>query len=120
MAIIELNTISKRYRNADGNAVDQVSFSLEKGEILALVGESGSGKTTLLRLIAGLEHPDSGNIRLDGDIIVSGRKSVPANKRKTGMVFQEYALFPHLTIYQNVAFGLKGLKKKEAEQRVME
>jgi len=120
MAIIELNSISKRYRNADGNAVDQVSFSLEKGEILALVGESGSGKTTLLRLIAGLEHPDTGNIRLGGDIIVSGRKSVPANKRKTGMVFQEYALFPHLTIYENVAFGLKGLKKKEAEQRVME
>ncbi|MFA5670345.1 MAG: ABC transporter ATP-binding protein [Balneolaceae bacterium] len=120
MAIIELSNISKRYPNADSFAVDHVSFSLKKGEVLALVGESGSGKTTLLRLIAGLEHPDTGNIRLDGEIIVSGRKSLAANKRKTGMVFQDYALFPHLTIFQNVAFGLKGLKKKDAEVRVFE
>src|SRR5690554_3182513 len=120
MAIIELSNISKRYPNADSFAVDHVSFSLNKGEVLALVGESGSGKTTLLRLIAGLEHPDTGSIRLDGEIIVSGRKSLAANKRKTGMVFQDYALFPHLTIFQNVAFGLKGLKKKDAEVRVFE
>lgn len=120
MSIIELNNISKKYRAADKYAVDGVSFSLEKGEILALVGESGSGKTTLLRLIAGLEHPDGGEIRLNNEVIVSGRKSLPTNKRKTGMVFQDYALFPHLTIYENVAFGLKGLKKKETEQRVYE
>lgn len=120
MGIIELSKISKRYLNADKFAVDDVSFSLEKGEILALVGESGSGKTTLLRLIAGLEHPDSGNIQLAGNMIVKGRKSLPANKRKTGMVFQDYALFPHFTIFENVAFGLKGLKKKETEQRVYE
>lgn len=120
MALIELSNISKRYRTADKYAVDGVSFSLEKGEILALVGESGSGKTTLLRLIAGLEHPDGGEIRLNGEVIVSGRKSLPTNKRKTGMVFQDYALFPHLTIFENVAFGLKGLKKKEAEKRVFE
>ncbi len=120
MAIIELNNISKRYQNTATNAVDDVSFSLERGEILALVGESGSGKTTLLRLIAGLEHPNSGSIILNDKVIVSGRKSLPANKRKTGMVFQDYALFPHLTIFENVAFGLKGLPKKEAEQRVYE
>ncbi len=120
MAIIELNNISKRYRKADTCAVEDVSFSLEKGEILALVGESGSGKTTLLRLIAGLEHPNSGIIKLDGEVIVSGRKSLPANKRQTGMVFQDYALFPHLTIFENVAFGLKGLNKKEVEKRVHE
>lgn len=120
MSIIELNQISKRYRNADKFAVDQVSFSLKKGEILALVGESGSGKTTLLRLIAGLEHPDSGTLQLAGKTIVDGRKSLPANKRKTGMVFQDYALFPHLTIFENVRFGLSGLSKAEAEQRVYE
>src|SRR5690554_453745 len=118
--IINLNNISKRYRSADKFAVEEVSFSLEKGQILALVGESGSGKTTLLRLIAGLEHPDGGKIELNGEVIVSGRKSLPANKRKTGMVFQDYALFPHLNIFENVAFGLKGLKKKEAEKRVFE
>lgn len=120
MSIIELSNISKRYRNADKFAVDEVSFSLNKGEILALVGESGSGKTTLLRLIAGLEHPDSGTMRLGGEIIVNGQKSLAANKRKTGMVFQDYALFPHLTIFENVAFGLTGLKKKEVGQRVYE
>jgi len=120
MAIIELNNISKRYRSGDKFAVNDVSFSLNKGEILALVGESGSGKTTLLRLIAGLEHPDSGTISLSGDVIVEGRKSLPANKRKTGMVFQDYALFPHLTIFENVAFGLKGYKKKEVQRRVFE
>lgn len=120
MPIIELNNISKRYLNADKLAVDHVSFSLNKGEILALVGESGSGKTTLLRLIAGLEHPDEGTIKLGNEIIVDGRKSLPANKRKTGMVFQDYALFPHLTIFENVGFGLNNLKKKEAEQRIFE
>lgn len=120
MPIIELNNISKRYRNADKFAVDHVSFSLNKGEILALVGESGSGKTTLLRLIAGLEHPDEGIIKLGNKVIVDGRKSLPANKRKTGMVFQDYALFPHLTIFENVGFGLNSLKKKEAEQRIFD
>lgn len=120
MSIIELSHISKRYRNADKFAVDDVSFSLNKGEILALVGESGSGKTTLLRLIAGLEHPDAGTMRLGGEIIVNGQKSLVANKRKTGMVFQDYALFPHLTIFENVAFGLNGLNKKEAATRVYE
>lgn len=120
MSIIELSHIRKRYRNAKKFAVDDVSFALNKGEILALVGESGSGKTTLLRLIAGLEHPDSGNMRLGGEIIVNGQKSLPANKRKTGMVFQDYALFPHLTIFENVGFGLSGLRKKEIELRVYE
>lgn len=120
MSIIELSHIRKRYRNAKKFAVDDVSFALNKGEILALVGESGSGKTTLLRLIAGLEHPDSGNMRLGGEIIVNGQKSLPANKRKTGMVFQDYALFPHLTIFENVGFGLNGLRKKEIELRVYE
>lgn len=120
MAIIELNNISKKYPGATTFAVDQVSFSLEKGEILALVGESGSGKTTLLRLIAGLEHPDTGSIQLDGKVVVSGSKSLPTNKRNTGMVFQDYALFPHLTIFENVAFGLRGFGKKETEQRVYE
>src|SRR5690554_1211530 len=120
MSIIELKNISKQYPGASTFAVDDVSFSLNKGEILALVGESGSGKTTLLRLIAGLEHPSKGEITLSGKTIVKGRKSVPTNKRRTGMVFQDYALFPHLTIFENVAFGLKGLNKKETEQRVME
>lgn len=106
MTILELQSIDKKYSQADYFAVNQVSFKVNQGEILALVGESGSGKTTLLRLIAGLEHPNSGIILLSGDKIVEGKKSVPSNKRKVGMVFQDYALFPHLTIFENVIFGL--------------
>lgn len=106
MTILELQSIGKKYSQTDNYAVKEVSFQVKKGEILALVGESGSGKTTLLRLIAGLEHPNSGTISLSGNKIVEGRKSVPSNQRKVGMVFQDYALFPHLTIIENIKFGL--------------
>jgi len=106
MTILELQKLSKKYHQAENFAVQEVSFKVSEGEILALVGESGSGKTTLLRLIAGLEHPESGCIFLSGEKIVDGRLSVPAHKRKVGMVFQDYALFPHLTILENVCFGL--------------
>src|SRR5690606_25678363 len=107
MRILELQQIDKKYKNADKYAVQNISFDVKKGEILALVGESGSGKTTLLRLIAGLEHPDAGCIWLSGEKIVEGRVSVPAHKRKVGLVFQDYALFPHLTVFENVTFGLQ-------------
>src|SRR5690554_5320094 len=106
MTILELQKLSKKYHQAENFAVHEVSFKVSEGEILALVGESGSGKTTLLRLIAGLEHPESGCIFLSGEKIVDGRLSVPAHKRKVGMVFQDYALFPRLTILENVCFGL--------------
>ncbi|EOZ91967.1 putative ABC transporter ATP-binding protein [Indibacter alkaliphilus LW1] len=107
MRILSLNQISKKYNQAKEFAVNDVSFDVEEGEILALIGESGSGKTTVLRLIAGLEHPDAGSISLSGQVIVEGKKSVPAHERQVGMVFQDYALFPHLTILENVKFGLK-------------
>lgn len=107
MTILELSCIDKKYSQAENFAVKNISFEVKKGEILALVGESGSGKTTLLRLISGLEHPDAGYISLSGNKIVEGKKSVPPNKRKVGMVFQDYALFPHLTLLENVKFGLK-------------
>ncbi|WP_194775066.1 ABC transporter ATP-binding protein [Pararhodonellum marinum] len=107
MIILSLLEITKTYSKSKEFAVNKVSFDVEEGEILALVGESGSGKTTLLRLIAGLEHPDAGYIILSGQKIVEGNLSVPAHERKIGMVFQDYALFPHLTILENVKFGLK-------------
>lgn len=114
MAILELQSINKKYAQTDYFAVKDVSFQVNQGEILALVGESGSGKTTLLRLIAGLEHPNNGTIFLSGEKIVEGNKSVPANQRKVGMVFQDYALFPHLTIIENVKFGLGEVSNKDA------
>ena len=98
------------------------SFTLEQGEIVALLGPSGSGKTTLLRAVAGLDHPDSGRIVLDDEVLYDGAAKVvvPAEKRSLGLVFQSYALWPHKTVFENVAYGLK-LRKvppKEIADRV--
>lgn len=120
MNILELQNISKQYKGNNYLAVNDVSFQLEKGEILALVGESGSGKTTLLRMIAGLEHPDSGCMLLKGEEILKGNRAVPANKRNIGLVFQDYALFPHMTIAENVGFGIKDLSREEKDRIIRE
>jgi iron(III) transport system ATP-binding protein len=96
--------VAKRF---DGPAVlEDASLQVDAGTICAVLGPSGSGKTTLLRLIAGLEHPDSGSIRVGDEILVDGRGSVPPERRHIGMVFQDWALFPHLTVAENVGFGL--------------
>ena len=98
---VELKNINKNYGNF--KASDDVSFSIEKGKLIGLLGPSGSGKTTILRMIAGLETPDSGEIIIDGQVV----NDIPASKRGIGFVFQSYALFRYMTIYDNVAFGLK-------------
>lgn len=116
--ILALKQLSKTYPGSRKKAVNDVSLVVEKGEILALVGESGSGKTTLLRIIAGLEHPDEGSLVLSDQVISEGRKSVPAHQRNIGMVFQDYALFPHMTIFENVAFGLRGKSSAEKKEIV--
>lgn len=113
---VEMKNIYKRY--GDFLASDNVSFGVEKGKLVALLGPSGSGKTTLLRMIAGLENPNSGDIYIDGKRV----NDIQASKRGIGFVFQSYALFRYMTVYDNVAFGLK-LKKMPEEQireRVME
>ncbi len=99
-------------------AVDDVTLSVERGETLVLLGPSGCGKTTLLRVLAGLETPDSGTIILDGKTLTSSAEFVPAERRRIGMVFQDWALFPHLTVAENVAFGLD--KDQIAQGRVAE
>jgi len=108
MTTLEVHKLSKHYRGNIQPAIEDVSFALENGEILALVGPSGCGKTTTLRLIAGLERPDGGSISLNGRVVASGSTFVPPEKRGVGMVFQDHALFPHLTVFENVAFGLRG------------
>ncbi|HMM27191.1 MAG: ABC transporter ATP-binding protein [Chloroflexota bacterium] len=87
-------------------AVESVSFRLENGRFLALLGPSGCGKTTVLRMIAGLERPDSGVIELAGRVVSDERAFIPPDRRRVGLVFQDYALFPHLTVAENVAYGL--------------
>jgi len=102
---LRLQGVSKHFDRIA--AVNGVSLDLEKTRLLALVGPSGCGKTTLLRLIAGFTRPDDGSISLDGRTLVGPGAFVPADKRHIGMVFQDYALFPHLSVEANVAFGLR-------------
>ncbi|MEB3288624.1 MAG: ABC transporter ATP-binding protein [Leptolyngbya sp.] len=106
--ILRLDAITKRYSPWAPPAVDGVSLSLRQGEILALLGPSGCGKTTLLRLIAGFERPDQGALYL-GSQSVCDPCWLPPERRDVGIVFQDYALFPHLTVEKNVAFGLQSL-----------
>ena len=103
---LEIRELSKQYEPGQPLAIEKISFAMPRGEILALVGPSGCGKTTTLRLIAGFEQPDSGSIALDGRGVASPELFIPPEKRGVGMVFQDHALFPHLNVVDNVAFGL--------------
>ncbi|MGA0333978.1 MAG: ABC transporter ATP-binding protein [Kiritimatiellia bacterium] len=103
---LELQDITRCYHPGNPPAVDHLNLQVKKGEVLALVGESGSGKTTLLRLICGLEKPDAGQLSLAGQPMVNARTWIPPEHRKVGMVFQDGALFPHLTVEENIAYGL--------------
>ena len=113
---VELKDINKTY--AGYQASNHVSFGIEQGRLIALLGPSGSGKTTILRMIAGLETPDSGEIVIDGKVV----NNIPASERGIGFVFQNYALFRYMTVYDNIAFGLNVKKenKKYIDERVHE
>ncbi len=114
--IIRLKNVVKQYDAV--TAVSAVSLDVRRGEILVLLGSSGCGKTTLLRLIAGLERPNEGEVWLN-DHLVAGREAwVPPEQRQIGMVFQDYALFPHLTVNQNIGFALTGLRPKQQQPRI--
>lgn len=112
---LELKNITKTYGNVF--AVNNFSLSVDEGELVSLLGPSGCGKTTLLRSIAGFETVDSGEIVVDGKLI----NDVPPEKRDVAIVFQSYALFPHMTVFENVAFSLmiKGVPKEEQEKVVL-
>ncbi|MFD0797445.1 ABC transporter ATP-binding protein [Maribacter chungangensis] len=111
--LLEIASLRKSFNGGKDFVVDVERLSLNKGKILALVGESGSGKTTLVRLIAGLETSDSGSISIGGQTVTSKDIFVPPEQRKIGMVFQDYALFPHLTVYENITYGCKHIKKEQ-------
>lgn len=111
-AAIVCHNLSKSFGPV--RAVESVSFRLERGHFLALLGPSGCGKTTVLRMIAGLETPDTGTIELAGRVVDGGGVSVPPHHRRVGLVFQDYALFPHLTVAENIAYGLgRGAERRE-------
>lgn len=112
--ILEFENIA-HYYNRDKNVISNCSFKVKEGSICAIFGESGSGKSTLLRLIAGLERPYKGNIKINEEIVSSSEMIVPPQKRGVGLVFQDYALFPHLTVKENIAFGIKDNKNKTVE-----
>ena len=118
MPVVDCVTVTKRFGRFA--AVDGVSFVLEPGEILSMLGPSGCGKTTLLRLIAGFEALDEGEIRIRGRTVSTRRTHVAPERRDVGVVFQEYALFPHLTVAQNVAFGLRKQSKEDQRKRLAE
>jgi ABC-type Fe3+/spermidine/putrescine transport system ATPase subunit len=112
-ATLSLLGVTRRFSPASAPAVDELTLDVQQGELLALIGASGSGKTTTLRVIAGHELPDAGRVLLDGRDITA----LPPRQRGFGMVFQHYALFPHMTVGENVAFGLEARGVAKAERR---
>lgn len=117
-ALLELNNISQSY--GDLRVVQNLSLKLAKGQIGCLLGPSGCGKTTVLRLIAGFETLTAGEVKLNGLEVATPHFSLPTEKRRIGMVFQDYALFPHLDVFHNVAFGLHQMDKASRTARAME
>ena len=115
--IVELRGVTKRFGVGEP-AVDAVELEIPEGELFALLGPSGCGKTTLLRMLAGFETPTAGEIRIDGSDVAG----VPPNRRPVNMVFQSYAVFPHMSVFENVAYGLKvtGVPVAERRERVRE
>ena len=109
--MVEIERVSKSFGRV--TALRELSLAVHPGELLAVLGPSGCGKTTLLRLVGGYEHPDEGRIRLAGQDVTTE----PPERRRAGMVFQSYALFPHLTVLENVAFGLRVRGRPKAERR---
>ncbi len=121
MSYIEVDRVSKSF--GERVAINQLSLHIERSERLVLFGPSGCGKTTVLRLLAGLEVPDQGSIRIDDRVVTrAGKNLVPPEKRDLGMVFQDLALWPHMSVQQNLTFGLnaRGVPKREAHVRVSE
>jgi iron(III) transport system ATP-binding protein len=118
--ILHLQNVTKQFAETTFPAVDNVSLTLQQGDILGLLGPSGCGKTTLLRMIAGFERSQAGEIKIGGQVVCNNSTCIPAEQRDIGVVFQDYALFPHLNVAENVAFGLKNFSKQQIQKRIGE
>ncbi|WP_102400383.1 ABC transporter ATP-binding protein [Haloimpatiens massiliensis] len=117
---VEISNVSFKYKNSKKETIKNLNVKIEKGEIVSILGESGSGKSTILRILAGLEENVTGKIIVNRKIIVGKNVFLPPEKRGMGMVFQDYALFPHMSVEQNIGFGLKKMNKEEKRERVQE
>ena len=114
---LELKQLSFKYDQT--SIIEKFDLCANKGSITAIIGESGSGKSTLLRILAGLQSAHQGVFKLDDQIIFDDKTSIDTHKRKIGLVFQDYTLFPHLTVYQNIAFGMRQKNKKDRIQAIL-
>ena len=115
---VTIKDLNFKYPSNDDWVINDFNYTFNKGDIVGILGASGSGKSTLLRLIAGLEIPDNGEMLLNGRVIFNRKKLVQPEKRNIGMVFQDYALFPHMTVEKNIGYGIS--KTKNKEKRIQE
>ena len=119
MKLLEFENVTMDYGN-NIEVISNLSFEVNKGQIFTLLGPSGCGKSTILRMVAGLETPSSGTIKIDGETVFDSSTNIPSEKRKIGLVFQDYALFPHLNVYENIVFGLYGQKQSIKDKKAQE
>ncbi|MCC5610149.1 ABC transporter ATP-binding protein [Nostoc sp. CHAB 5834] len=119
-AILRLENVTLKFAQMNAPVVAGVSLALAAGDVLGLLGPSGCGKTTLLRIIAGFESPQTGTVEIAGQLVAGDGHWIPPEQRNFGMLFQDYALFPHLTVAENIGFGLRRMKKSERRQEVAE
>ncbi|QBP40692.1 ABC transporter ATP-binding protein [Paenisporosarcina antarctica] len=117
---ISIKNVCFSYPNTESVALDQFSMNIEKGEVISILGRSGSGKSTILRILAGLEKSTNGSLTIQDEIVFDDNTFLQPEKRGIGMVFQDYALFPHMTVGENILFGLFQLKKVQKKKRLKE
>ncbi|WP_018247416.1 ABC transporter ATP-binding protein [Orenia marismortui] len=118
--LIEIKDLDFRYKNSKVDTLNDFNLAVDTGEIVCLLGESGSGKSTVLRLLSGLEEPDEGLIKIGSKIIVDNDTFILPEKRGIGMVFQDYALFPHMSVAENILFGVKKNDKEYKKEKISE
>lgn len=117
---VKIKDLAFKHKNSRDDVIKSFNMTIEQGDIISILGESGCGKSTLLRLLAGLETPNEGSISIAGQMVTDDTTFIIPEKRGVGLVFQDYALFPHMTVEDNIQFGLKKMSRKDRKSRVSE